>query len=120
MLGQQRHSRVFAGALHRSGEIADVLNKKVTQLAPLRNGLIARGIIYSPAHNDTAFTVPLFDQFMQRIAPEEPALGSAVTSRKSAKRSLRIPWISHDYSYFVTRGGDRYPCDRILRSKSHE
>ena len=47
--------------------------KKVTQLAPVRNGLIAKGMIYSPAHGDAAFTVPLFDQFMRRIIPEEPA-----------------------------------------------
>jgi hypothetical protein len=26
-------------------------------------------MIYSPGHGDTAFTVPLFDQFMKRIMP---------------------------------------------------
>jgi hypothetical protein len=55
---------------HRSGDVADILSKKVTQLAPVRNGLIAKGMIYSPAHGDTAFTVPLFDEFMRRIMPE--------------------------------------------------
>lgn len=54
---------------HRSGDIANHLNRKVTALAPLRNGLIAKGMIWSPNHGDTAFTVPLFDQFMQRIMP---------------------------------------------------
>ena len=29
----------------------------------------AKGMIYSPAHGDTAFTVPLFDDFMKRIMP---------------------------------------------------
>lgn len=58
---------------HRSGDIAAVLAKQVTQLAPVRNGLIAKGMIYSPAHGDTAFTVPLFDQFMRRIMPDTPA-----------------------------------------------
>jgi hypothetical protein len=38
-------------------------------LAPLRNGLIAKGMIWSPNHGDTAFTVPLFDQFMHRVMP---------------------------------------------------
>ena len=37
--------------------------------APLRAGLIAKGMIWSPAHGDTAFTVPLFDQFMRRALP---------------------------------------------------
>jgi hypothetical protein len=55
---------------HRSGDIADQLKKKVTTVAPIRNALIAKGMIYSPAHGDTAFTVPLFDAFMKRtIAP---------------------------------------------------
>ncbi len=53
----------------RSGEIAEVLGKKVTSLGPTRNQLIAKGMIWSPAHGDTAFTVPLFDQFMKRITP---------------------------------------------------
>jgi hypothetical protein len=55
---------------HRSGDIADVLSRTVTTVAPVRNGLIAKGMIYSPAHGDTAFTVPLFDGFMKRILPE--------------------------------------------------
>jgi hypothetical protein len=32
----------------------------------LRAGLISKGMIYSPQHGDTAFTVPLFDEFMKR------------------------------------------------------
>jgi hypothetical protein len=52
---------------HRSGDIASELERKVTALAPLRNGLIAKGMIWSPNHGDTAFTVPLFDEFMKRI-----------------------------------------------------
>lgn len=54
---------------HRSGDIADKLGRKVTTVAPIRNGLIAKGMLYSPAHGDTAFTVPLFDAFMRRIMP---------------------------------------------------
>lgn len=42
----------------------------MTSVAPTRNGLIAKGMLYSPAHGDTAFTVPLFDGFMKRIMPE--------------------------------------------------
>lgn len=51
---------------HRSGDIAECLGRKVTSLAPTRNQLIAKGMIWSPAHGDTAFTVPLFDEFLRR------------------------------------------------------
>ena len=54
---------------HRSGDIAERLQRKVTTVAPIRNALIAKGMIYSPAHGDTAFTVPLFDGFMKRTIP---------------------------------------------------
>ena len=54
---------------HRSGDIADCLARKVTSLGPTRNQLIAKGMIWSPNHGDTAFTVPLFDEFMRRIVP---------------------------------------------------
>ena len=56
---------------HRSGDIADQLERKVTSLGPTRNQLIAKGMIWSPSHGDTAFTVPLFDEFMRRIMPGE-------------------------------------------------
>ncbi len=56
---------------HRSGDAAKVLDREVTSLGPIRNSLIAKGMIWSPSHGDTAFTVPLFDQFMRRIMPGE-------------------------------------------------
>jgi hypothetical protein len=54
---------------HRSGDIAGQLEVKVESVAPRRSGLISKGMIYSPAHGDTAFTVPLFDEFLRRIMP---------------------------------------------------
>jgi hypothetical protein len=54
---------------HRSGDIANELKAKVQAVAPVRSGLIAKGMVYSPAHGDTAFPVPLFDQFMRRAMP---------------------------------------------------
>jgi hypothetical protein len=54
---------------HRSGDVAQVLSKKVTSLGPIRNQLIAKGMVWSPNHGDTAFTVPMFDAFMKRIIP---------------------------------------------------
>ena len=50
----------------RSGDIAAVMKKEVNQLGPLRQSLITKGMIYSPAHGDTAFTVPLFADYMRR------------------------------------------------------
>lgn len=55
---------------HRSGDIADALGMSVTTAGPLRSGLIRKGMIYSPAHGDTAFTVPMFDEFMRRTIPD--------------------------------------------------
>ena len=52
---------------HRSGDIAGALGVRVESVAPRRSALIAKGIIYSPAHGDTAFTVPLFDEFLKRV-----------------------------------------------------
>jgi hypothetical protein len=54
---------------HRSGDIAEELERQVTALGPTRNALISKGMIWSPSHGDTAFTVPLFDEFMKRIMP---------------------------------------------------
>ena len=55
---------------HRSGDIATLLDRIVTSVAPTRSSLISKGMIYSPAHGDTEFTVPLFDSFMKRTMPE--------------------------------------------------
>lgn len=54
---------------HRSGDIAVRLKRQVTALGPTRNNLIGKGMIWSPNHGDTAFTVPLFDEFLKRIMP---------------------------------------------------
>ena len=54
---------------HRSGDIAAILGTAVTSLAPARSALITKGMIWSPNHGDTAFTVPMFDQYMKRIMP---------------------------------------------------
>jgi hypothetical protein len=54
---------------HRSGDIADMLGVKVQSVGPMRAQLIGKGMVYSPAHGDTAFTVPLFDEFMRRTMP---------------------------------------------------
>ena len=54
---------------HRSGAIADQMGVRVERIGPLRSGLIRKGMIWSPAHGMTAFTVPMFDAFMRRAIP---------------------------------------------------
>ena len=55
---------------HRSGEIAAMMGKQVSAVAPFRAQLIGKGMIWSPGYGDTAFTVPLFDEFMKRTMPD--------------------------------------------------
>lgn len=54
---------------HRSGDIAHELGREVQSVAPTRSNLIRKGMVWSPSHGDTAFTVPMFDQFMRRTMP---------------------------------------------------
>lgn len=69
---EKRYMRAMAqlgAGPHRSGDIANELGRQVSSLAPTRNQLINKGMIWSPSHGDTAFTVPMFDEFMRRIMP---------------------------------------------------
>ncbi len=69
---QKKYMRAMAhlgAGPHRSGDIANVLDRPVTSLAPTRSQLINKGMIWSPSHGDTAFTAPMFDEFMLRIMP---------------------------------------------------
>ncbi|MEI6467752.1 MAG: ATP-binding protein [Verrucomicrobiota bacterium] len=71
--GEKRFLRVMAGlgaGPHRSGDIATGLGVRIGSLGPVRAKLILKGMIYSPAHGDMAFTVPLFDEFMLRAIPK--------------------------------------------------
>jgi hypothetical protein len=54
---------------HRSGDIAEAMSRTSSSLGPVRSSLIAKGMVWSPTFGDTAFTVPLFDEFMKRIIP---------------------------------------------------
>lgn len=69
---EKRFLRALAGlgaGAHRTGDIASALGVTVNSLSPVRAKLIRKGMIYSPAHGDMAFTVPLFDEFMMRAMP---------------------------------------------------
>ena len=67
---EKRYLRAMAqlgAGPHKSGDIAQLLNKKVQAVAPIRATPISKGMIYSPAHGDNSFTVPLFDGYMKRV-----------------------------------------------------
>lgn len=69
---EKRYLRALAelgSGSQRSGDIADLLKVKPQSVAPIRNKLIKKGMIYSQSHGDTEFTVPLFDGFMKRVMP---------------------------------------------------
>ncbi len=70
---EKKFLRAMAGlgpGAHRSSDITDALGVKITSAGPVRASLIQKGMIYSPAHGDAAFTVPLFDEFIMRTIPE--------------------------------------------------
>lgn len=52
-----------------TSSIADKLGVTLNTLSPTRANLIKKGMIYSPAHGDMDFTVPLFGEFLLRIIP---------------------------------------------------
>ncbi|MDR3774607.1 MAG: ATP-binding protein, partial [Terracidiphilus sp.] len=74
-----RKERVYLRALaelgpgpQRSGRIAETLGVKIQSVAPVRDALLRKGMIFSPAYGETAFTTPLFDEFQRRILPTFP------------------------------------------------
>ncbi len=71
---EKRYLRAMAelgAGPHRSGDIAAVLRKASPSLGLTRSNLIRKGMVWSPNHGDTAFTVPLFDRFMVRAVPDD-------------------------------------------------
>ncbi len=53
---------------YRSSDVADVLGESLRSLGPRRAKIIRKGMIYSPAYGDIAFTVPMFDEYIMRIS----------------------------------------------------
>ena len=71
---ERRYMRALAelgSGAHRSGDVAQLLGLKTTSVGPTRGKLIRKGMIYAPAHGDTEFTVPLFDEYMRRVMAVE-------------------------------------------------
>ena len=73
-LAEKKYVRAMADlgpGPHRSGDIAERLRRRSQSLGPCRSSLIKKGMVWSPTYGDTAFTVPLFDEFMIRTMPGE-------------------------------------------------
>jgi hypothetical protein len=51
---------------YRSSDVANSLGEDLRALGPRRAKIIHKGMIYSAAHGDIDFTVPLFDDFLRR------------------------------------------------------
>ncbi len=71
--GEKNYLRAMAEigpGSHRSGDVAAILRRPVEQVAPIRAKVISKGMVYAPSHGDTAFTVPMFDDFMRRTIPQ--------------------------------------------------
>jgi hypothetical protein len=87
---EQDYLRAMAGigpGPHRSGAFAERLGTLVERIGALREGLIRKGMIYSPRRGETAFTVPLFDAFMRRSLPDWTP--EAAASRRSPRTRSR-------------------------------
>jgi hypothetical protein len=86
---EKRYLRAMAelgAGPHRSSDVLQVLNRKLSALGLTRNvlkdciaaefQLISKGLVWSPAPGDMAFTVPMFDQFMKRLMPGDDWRGA--------------------------------------------
>ena len=60
----------LTGPSATASEIAAVLGVKTQSVAPMRAGLITKGMIYAPNRGGTAFTVPMFDDYLRRVMPD--------------------------------------------------
>lgn len=54
----------------RTADVAATMKRKASSVAPVRDSLIKKGMLYAPEHGLIAFTVPLFDEFMLREMPD--------------------------------------------------
>lgn len=57
-------------APQKAADVAGVMGRDSTQVAPTRAELIDMGLLYTPEHGYAAFTVPDFDKYMMRAVPE--------------------------------------------------
>lgn len=61
-----RAMATFPTGPKQSGDIAHVLGRTTSQVGPVRDSLVKRGLVFSPRWGEIDFTVPMFDAFIQR------------------------------------------------------
>ena len=86
---QQKYLRAMAElgpGPHKTGEIAATLGVGATSVATVRQQLVKKGMVWSQRHGETAFSVPLFDNFMKR---QMPTLEKHVPARRTGSTSRR-------------------------------
>lgn len=54
---------------HKASAVAEILERKTSELGATRSRLIEKGMLYQTQHGYAAFTVPHFDRFMKREIP---------------------------------------------------
>ena len=62
-------ARVGSRGPYRSSDVAEKLGESIQSLGPRRAKIIHKGMIYSQAHGDIDFTVPMFADYLRRVAP---------------------------------------------------
>jgi len=69
---QQKYLRAMAQlgpGPHKTGDVAATLGVRAAAIATIQQQLIDKGMVWSQRHEETAFTVPMFDVFMKRQMP---------------------------------------------------
>jgi hypothetical protein len=66
----------------RTGAIAKAMGATQKKVGMARASLIRKGMIYSPAHGELAFSVPFFDEFMLRAMPEQVSSAAEMGERE--------------------------------------
>lgn len=54
-----------------SSAVAQNMGRTIGSVAPTRDSLIKKGMIYAVQHGEVGFTVPLFGEFLRRAIPED-------------------------------------------------
>lgn len=49
--------------------VATILGKSTKSISPLRNNLINKGLLYAPSFGEIDFTVPKFNEYLERVNP---------------------------------------------------
>lgn len=51
---------------HRSGEVAEAMDRTTSQVGALRDRLLGEGVVYSPRYGWIEFAIPHFDRYVRR------------------------------------------------------